>query len=346
MSLNDPGRFEPSETASGAHRAGRLVAPCAAIASVLTVLHGLGIAFSIGAATAWMAFAFLSGFRSGHEWLTCSYCTQPPRVVATREARAKLARWVHSYLAKACAKYPLGLVIVHAVLPKPYLDPWWAKAAAAGVYLLIALVVSSSMLSLKQHLQVREECHVEWCRAGARRNPAPSVSRRVGAWAGHHGAWLLGVLAPALCALGLGTAHHHSTPVAICYGVGLVLVGWVVMNVVLTHIGEPCVRCVGGLPTNGGETAERRMGRLRLFHMIRYWLLGGAFCAWVVSWILAGSVPAKVLVFGATVSIVCWAVLERIHSPLRPWCPWCREHGGEEVEDTVPDPTCNAPIPA
>ncbi|MFB6881449.1 hypothetical protein ACFCY8_11520 [Streptomyces noursei] len=341
----DQGRSTPPEMAAFAHRGRHLMVPAALTAAALSVLHDQGLAFSLGAACAWLLFGWFATFAAGHDWKACSLCAQPPRALATSSARARLARRHHGRVIRAGEKYLLDLVIAQAVLPKPYMTTWWTKVIAAVVYFLTAMVIATSMVRMHRHPRYRDECHVEWCRAGLDRKPGLSKLRRLHQWTGHYGVWLICVQAPATCVLGLLAEQHHGLATGTFYGIALILTGRVAIAVAL-HSMEPCLHCARHLPANGGEAADRRMRWLRLFHVTQVWLLAAAFLGWAASWVLAGHVAAKVLVCASAFAVVAWAVLARVHSPVRPWCPWCRDGGGEEADADTPDPAHSAPVPA
>ncbi|MDQ1041488.1 hypothetical protein QFZ75_007990 [Streptomyces sp. V3I8] len=333
------------EMGSLGHLSGRFLAPTAVLASALSASHDLGLAFSLGAVVFWLLFVFYMGMAAMHDWKACSRCLQPPPREATPSARAKMALAHHTKWKKRLVKVALVLVMLHAIFPKPYMGPWWTRALAGMIYCVVALRVSRDVILLETHRRYHEECHKEWCRAGRKRSPAREKAQLRQMRDAHYGVWWVAVLAPATCALGLFASSHPDILLQITYGMCLMALAFSVFDIA-GHADGPCLHCVKNLPDRPEEAAERRMPWLRTFHVLRYWLLWGAFASWGISLALAGTVPAKILVCVTAVSVLIWSVLERVHSPVKPWCPWCRDDGGEEADFEVPDPSTSAPAPA
>jgi hypothetical protein len=331
---------EPADTGAFIHRAKALPLPLAALAATLTALHAQGIAYTIGGVVLWLLAVVMLTTAAEHDWRACSLCDGPPRAEATPEARARLARRDHSRAWRLTERLVIAALLLHAVLPKPYMDPWWTPIPAAVLYLLTSVLLGRAAYVHTVHRRNREECHVEWCRAGLDRKPG---HRRFDMWSGHYGVWTIAVLAPTACALGLYSQVHHSLHLKAVYGLSLLVLGMVTGQMVIVHADEPCVRCARSLPSNGGDAAERRMRWLRLFHQTGPWLLVCACLSWVASWALAGHAVAKVAVCAAALTLVVWAVLSRVHAPVRPWCPWCRDDDGDDAHTLTPDPSTHVP---
>jgi hypothetical protein len=233
----------------------------------------------------------------------------------------------------------LLLVLAHAIMPKPYMGPWWTEAVAGCCYFLVAAVFAGFQIRVWQHEQYRDECYLKSCRAGLR----PRGRQQL--WMAHFGVWVIAALAPAACILGLFTAGHPDTALRIVYGVVLAVMLWAFLDVTLVHTDSPCVYCGRNLPDNPERTAEQRARWLWLFHHTRVGVLSGAAIGWITSWVLAGTAAAKVLVCFSAAGLVVWAVLDRVHGPLKPWCEWCRDDGDTDAETDVPDPADCAPSP-
>lgn len=335
------------EKADYAHHARKYVIPLAAIASALTVLHDRGMAFTIGAVSAWLLLIACAAMSAMHDWKACSSCTTAPRAWNTLAKRARIARRIHNSMWKLLLRVYVLVIVYHALLPKPYMDPWWAKVTAAGLYFLLAVLLASDLTALSQHKhQYQDECHIEWCRAGLKRAPKPTFRLRRQLWGGHHGVWLIAILAPTTCALGVLSMIHPHMELRVAYAFTLVLLVSTVLNITATHTNEVCLRCARHLPDKPEEAAEKRHFWLGLFHKTRAVVLTFATLAMIVSWVLAGTLTAKVLVCAVGLAVLYWAVLDRIHSPVKPWCPWCKDDGGEDSPADVPDPTTNVPSPA
>lgn len=338
---------DSSGTDGFVHRARWYVAPLAAIAAVLSALYGYGLAFAVGAVVSWLFLLLFVFTNSAHDWRVCPLCDAPPRSTATAEARALLARHQHGRWRRSVMRMALTGLLAHAILPKPYHDPpWWARAIAAAVYFTVAMLFALSARRLIQHSWYTDECHVDWCRAGLKRKPGTTWRQRLAVWVGHYAMWCIIVMAPATCAVGVYSVHQPSLGWRLGYAVMLLLLVVVVLNTALDHTWELCVHCAKNPPSNGGLSAERRMRWLRLFHVTGVPALIGAFVVWAGSWVFAGSMAAKILVCCAALVVMFWAVLERIHSPVKPWCPWCRDDDdGEDSHASTPDPASNVPTP-
>ena len=328
------------------HRARWYVAPLSAVAAVLSALYSYGLAFATGAVVAWLLLLLFIFMSSTHDWRVCSLCDEPPRSSATTKARALLARHRHGRWRGGLMRLMLTALLAHAILPKPYHNPpWWARAVTAAVYFTAAMLFSVSVRRLTQHAWYTDECPVDWCRAGLERKPGITWRQRRAMWVGHYAMWCIIVMAPAACAVGLHSVHHPTTGWRMAYALLLVLLATVVLNACMDHTLELCVHCAKNPPSNGGESAERRMKWLRLFHVTRISVLTGSFLVWAASWALAGSATAKILVCCAALAIMFWAVLERVHSPVKPWCPWCRDDDGDDARTEAPDPSSHVPSP-
>lgn len=326
------------------HRARHSAAPAAAIASALTVLHERGIAFAVGAVVAWLLTFLFYGMAADHDWRVCPLCARPPRSMSTADRRVRLARRQHSRPRKKLWKLTIVALLAHAFLPKPYMDPWWGKMIIAGVYLAVAVMFGRNLIATGRHKRHREDCPVEWCRAGLEDAPGLTWRKRRHMWTGHHGVWLLALLAPVVCTVGIYCMHYPSIVLKAAYGLLTYMLISVVVSMFGQHYGDLCLHCRP--PSHGSQTAEARMRWLKLYHQAGVGILCGAFTAWAASWMTAGTEAAKILICAAALSVVFWAVLERIHSPVKPWCPWCKDDGGEDADADVPDPTTNVPSPA
>lgn len=341
---NDDFLHDPQMAALG-HWSLRVGVPVGAAASALSVFHDRGVIFSIAAVALWVLFALCAFAAPAHNWQVCSHCDTPPRFLATPAARARLAHACHRRWPSALLFLAFTGVFFQAVLPKPYMVHWWAKLAAGVAYFVLAVLTGHDIRRAGMHRLYREECHLDWCRAGLHR-PGETWLRRFRRWAAHYGIWILLVRAPVTCILGLYEMHHDSILLRLAYAAAVFTTGRSVINTLVVHTSVPCVRCARHLPDKPEEAAERRMPWLRRFHRARVTLLAGSLLAWTVSLMLAGTAAAKLLLFAMTVGVVCWMILERIHSPVKPWCPWCKDDGGEDAEAGVPDPTSNVPAPA
>lgn len=328
-----------------AHFARHLTVPALAAAATMSALHDQGMAYAIGAVVAWLSALLYTSMAAMHDWKACPRCPEPPHSLATPGARARLARSHHRRWLSKLNKLAVMAVIAHAVLPKPYMGPWWTKAIAGAVYFLVGGWTSYDMVRASMHRRYHEECHLEWCRAGLKHRPGETWTVRRHRWLAHHGVWLIAVLALSACALGLYTTQHPSIWLRASYGIVVFATGWSALNMSVVHTTEPCVRCARNLPDKPEEAAEQRHPWLRLFHRSRVALIAGSIGAWVASWMAAGTIAAKVLVCVAALALVCWAVLDRLHSPVKPWCPWCKDDGGEDAGADVPDPASSVPSP-
>lgn len=333
-----PPEPEKPDFGTFAHRSAPIALVLMLAASVLAALHREGILFSAGAvATAIIAF-FIGMIAVSHDWSACSLCTQPPRTLATAEARTRLARKIHRFRTD---KFLMLLLVAHAVLPKPYMEPWWTVFPAAVFYAVTVFacwLYSKRVMMHKKHL---DECGAEWCRAGLNRKPGTLRSRRE-LWCGHYGMQIIMLLTAGICTVNL-LPQHEDWQLRTAYGILLLLLGLVIINMMFTHLQEPCLRCVKSLPDNGSQLAEARMGRLKMYHHAGPVLLVGSLLMWFVSMALAGTPGAKVLIVAVSVLLVLWAVLSRLHAPVKPWCPWCKDGGGEHECEHTPDPNTQVP---
>lgn len=326
------------EMSSRVHHARHAVTPAVLIAATLTVFYREGLAFLLGAVAAWLLVMLFVSFQAGHEWDTCSHCTQPPKHLATEAARARLARFAHRRRRRLTGQLLMLATLTAALAPKDYLDHWWGKAGAAVLYAVTALWLTYSTTRFVQHENYREECHNERCRANVKR------PRRFSVWLGHYGLWFLIVLVPANAALGM-MALHQGRLYNIAYAVGLLAIADLTGCLIFTHLDTPCVRCARHLPIDAEEQAERKSRWLKAHHRLHYWLPGLAFGAWVTSWTVAGTPAGRIMVACAVALLLPWAALIRVHGRLQPWCPWCRDNGGENAAEDAPDPSRNQPAP-
>lgn len=331
---------DSNDLVSAVHRARHGLIPTTAVAATFTVFHSYDFLYTIAAVTAWLLYSLFVLMAVAHRWDICSHCTQPPKRYATTEARAKEARVVHAAWHRQMSKVLVSVLLISIVLPKPYMDHWWGKLAAALLYLAAALDFAFIATRTVQHEALyRSECHLERCRAGREKHSPRFL------WVGHYGPWFLLVLLPSAGALGM-TSLHRGNGYQIGYGLSLLVIGYIVVAMTMKHSFTPCVHCAKNPPSNGEEQAERRMFWLTTFHRVGYMLPSVAFAVWVASWLDAGTLLGRGMLFVAAALLLPWAALSRVHGRVRPWCPWCRDNGGENAGAGAPDPTRNQPVPA
>lgn len=335
---NDSHHSHADDQASFVHRGRYGIIPATISAAALTALHQYSLAFTVGAVVGWLLTALFIALQTMHRWDVCTLCDYPPKHLATPTARAREARRVHSRTGRFLGQMLIAGTLSSALFPKPYLHFWWGQLAVAVLYAATALTMARAGSRGVQHQEYRDECHLEWCRAN-RKKPHP-----IRAWIGHYGPWLLAILVPDTFLLGM-IALHGGLLDQLAYAEASLALTFVVLSMLLDHTDMPCVRCAKNPPSNGGEQAERRMTWLRSYHYLRYRLLGASFFLWGASWLVPGTVPGRALMAVAALLLVPWAVLSRVHGKVQPWCPWCRDDGGESEEAEVPDPSWNQPVP-
>jgi hypothetical protein len=327
------------ETGALTHRAHSVLPVAVISAAGLTALRDRDFSFAMGAAVAWALVLMLGSLAASHQWDVCSLCDGPPRQTATPEARARLARRLHSRWRRETTLFMMGGVMTAALMPKPYLDhvAWWGRVAETAVLTATAFAVTSLVRSVALHLPHRSECHREGCRAD--RHKAPG---RVQAALAHYGVWALLVLLPGVTTVGV-LAVQRKGNLPYLYATALLLVVHLMLTMA-RHYDTPCLLCAKRLPSNGGDLAERRMRWLRLWHTARLALVAAALTMWLVSWAFPGTVAGRVLVGLAGLTLTAQLLLNRTHGRVKPWCPWCRE-GGEDEHSETPDPARNNPVP-
>lgn len=337
---------EPADLPSVIHRA--FVPLCVSLvaAALLTAFRDEGFVYALGAVLAWLLVILFTAFHVGHRWDVCPRCDQPPKRVATPEARARLARYVHGFWVRQFERLLMWVTLLAVVMPKPYLEGvggWW-RLAPAGAYATVAAVLVRSLTLVGRHKEYSDECHLEWCRANGRRVKVPNWFQRA---VSHYGVWVLLVLIPGTIAFGLRSLGQGHFWLQVAYGAALAILFYTLWAVGKFHTGALCLVCADRLPDNGGALAEKRMRWLRLHHVLKVVAPASAAALWVVSWLFPGTVYGRAALGAAGLCLIGWMVLNRMHSRVQPWCPWCRDGDeGEEAEADVPDPSTNQPVPA
>lgn len=328
------------------HRAGKGLWPSTVLACAITPYHDLNIGMSVATVGMWILTIFFGTMAGQHQWDLCSLCAHPPKIIATDEARNRIAHRHHGTTNRWLMRFMIFAFLVHVVSPKPYMDPPWAKPVMAVIYLGVAMVFLWDFRRSILHKRSHSECHVEWCRAGLSNDPAKFRRKQRHVTVGHYGLWFILVISPVVCILGFFSLRGVGDPfTTFGYPAALIVLILVILDVMVLHSDTPCTHCARNLPDNPEEAAEKRMKWLKTFHRARWWLIGGSLTVWVGSWIFPAMVAGRIMLYVGVLSVCLWAVLDRIHSPVKPWCPWCRDDGGEEAAADVPDPSTNIPSP-
>lgn len=334
------------ETGAAVHRAHSAVYPMLIVATGFTCVRDQGLPYAIGSAAGWLLLILFVTLEAMHHWDACTMCHEPPRRVATPEARARLARRVHKkWIWRPWRWLLLGLAVA-AVAPKPYLKdaPWWTRAVEAAVLLSIVTPTVWRTMAFDLHKRYASECHVEVCRAGEKavRPGKKKLKLKRRAFV-HYAVWALPVAVTLTVLVGM-LALKRGGWLEWLYSMAA-LSTLVLLLASMGHGEITCFTCAKRISVNGGELAERRMRWLRLWHQTQYPLPAVAFAAWVISWAFAGTAPGRAAVAAAGFCMGVYVILQGMHSRVKPWCPWCRDDGGEGAEEDIPDPSRNAPVP-
>ncbi|MEY9840677.1 hypothetical protein [Streptacidiphilus sp. EB103A] len=320
------------------HFAERFTTPAIVLAAALTAFREDGTSVLAAAVAAWLCAITALAMSLVHQWDVCPLCQGPPAAVASPQARLRLATRLHRRGHTTGTRAAVVLAAVFVVMPKPYLhDLGWWRPAVAAAYAGAALYLARDLTQVTVHGRHREECPDERCRASRRPTPRPWQSVLA-----HHGLWIMLVAVPATCALAL-TAHGR-TGLQVCYGTGLLVIAYVLLMVFGHHTDSLCVLCAVRLPDNGSAQAERRGTWLRTTHRTRIAAPIGVGALWVLSWVFAATTAGHLLLALAGLLLVAVLVLNRVHGRLQPWCPWCRDEGGNTHIQT-PEPAPAQPLP-
>jgi hypothetical protein len=118
----------------------------------------------------------------------------------------------------------------------------------------------------------------------------------------------------------------------------------------IRHDFQPvCIRCLREQPEDGGMVAQRKLRQLWAYHLPGLGPVGrslGVIAAcglWVAGSIMRESNSPLGIVLGflgGSVITYDW-YLTFVHRRLKPWCPWCRDPGGDpdQVPERDPDPS-------
>ena len=110
------------------------------------------------------------------------------------------------------------------------------------------------------------------------------------------------------------------------------------------HDASPCIVCAANLPLDPSAAAERSKPVFRVYHQAMRWF------GW--NWMLIYAAGTFLLPLGWPLN--CWAIIFAAmgtvfvlstlrHEKLQPWCPWCRDDGGEGEREPEPDPSARMP---
>lgn len=161
---------------------------------------------------------------------------------------------------------------------------------------------------------------------------------------GHYALWALLALTPVTATVGILTVHRHDHW-RFAYP-GLLLVVFILLTRMgRFHSDTPCLVCARRTPLDGEAAADKRMRWLRAWHFARVGVYATALGVWLVSWMLPGTVAGRALVGIAAVTLLVQLLINRVHSSVQPFCPWCHD-GGDDITEDAPDPGARTPIPA
>lgn len=125
--------------------------------------------------------------------------------------------------------------------------------------------------------------------------------------------------------------------------IGILAIGAGAVMTASHRVGALCEDCIEAMPLDGPEAAQRRKGRLRLFHKIAekpggYIYLGTiAVLLTVGAFFKSRSAPGLIMSGLAALCVAGHIGLQLLHQRLQPWCPFCHWDDGGEKEPS-PDP--------
>lgn len=155
--------------------------------------------------------------------------------------------------------------------------------------------------------------------------------------------WRIGHAAPWLVAT-LWLATTASTLIGWpLVGVAAMATALVLMTAGTKHDGQAvCIRCLREQPDNGGELAVRKQPHLWSFHLVNEGPLPrvAILATLILSALWSDSPVGTVLaVIVGTVIAYDWFTTYT-HRTLKPWCPWCRDPGDDDLlVEPSPDPS-------
>jgi hypothetical protein len=154
---------------------------------------------------------------------------------------------------------------------------------------------------------------------------------------GHYAPWILAALLGALIVATLIPAASSY----VAWQVLIVLLAVVVFlaSSIFAHNRRLCERCIASLPLDAATVAARYAVRFRVAHLFERKLF--AFCyltAVVGSAILSAQPVGRYGSAVAEASLIYLLFVYVTHQTLQPWCPHCRNGGGERRAPVTPSP--------
>ena len=161
-------------------------------------------------------------------------------------------------------------------------------------------------------------------------------------WIIHYSENMIFVALLALIGLDLATINTNSMLFFILSGIPL----YTLVVAALYHGSRLCEHCITSTPINPSLEAERHERSLQIWHkkhaisiaFIVYLVFLLAIVPLVEHFLPKGYIRAHVI---RQIPYLIWFPMMyvfRMHSRLRPWCPWCRDDGGWGFREVVPDP--------
>lgn len=110
-----------------------------------------------------------------------------------------------------------------------------------------------------------------------------------------------------------------------------------------------CLRCVKRLPLVPGDVADRSTPLFWLAHKLLDHKKATTLVMLAV--IVTGELtpsgwPAHSLSFAENLGMAALAYSLSRHSVLQPWCPWCRDEGGDDDTELSPEPEPGLSLPS
>jgi len=156
------------------------------------------------------------------------------------------------------------------------------------------------------------------------------MSHRLLTWSSH---WAIQLLA--LLATTIAIAITIPPTATIINWFNVIIIGMVVAGLVWSaskHIPGLCLDCFAATPLDGAAEAQKKRRWLELYHtlgtrQLSYTMTGVILGVLLVSLLLPRHLGAAVFPV-AIIPLVLRPLLEVVHRPLQPWCPFCHPPRG------------------
>jgi len=157
---------------------------------------------------------------------------------------------------------------------------------------------------------------------------------------GHYAGWPCALLALAMRVAAVLWGY------AACYAVGALLAPFLLA--LLAHGSGICTRGACGVLMSAIPADEAERYRWWLHH-VHHQFTSKVTWALLASWFVITFVIVNPILSAVPVVALLFVELRaiRLHSRLRPWCPWCNGRGGHDDGPAEPDPTggLSRPVP-